>query len=172
MSSSLSQVPSHRRQLRPPPHPRPGPRAGVASLERTTIHSLVSQCQTSRSSLSLPGPSRGHGVFMCPVGTGLPKWSQHPPGILPSCTGWATKDRRQAGFIEMGALQPVFWLTSSYSGDPVLPAQQTLHPQVLATICQGGILGGPTRRQSDPGPLPIAQPRGHLSSKWFSRTQC
>lgn len=31
----------------------------------------------------------------------------------------------------------MFWLTSSWSGDPVLPAQQTLHPQGLATICQG-----------------------------------
>lgn len=75
---------------------------------------------------------------MCPVGAGLPRWFQHLPGILPSRTGWAAKDgRRQAGFIETGALQPVFWVTSSWSGDPVLPAQQTLHPQGLATICQG-----------------------------------
>lgn len=110
----------------------------MAGLERTTVHSLLSRCQTSRSSLSLPGPSRGHGVFTCPVGAGLPKWFQHLPGTFPSRTGWAAKDgRRQQVLLRRVPFSPLSW-----SGDPVPPAQQTLHPQGLASLPGAASLEG------------------------------
>lgn len=47
------------------PAPPPGPRAGAAGGERTTIHSLLSRCRTSRSPLSLPGVHPEDTGFSC-----------------------------------------------------------------------------------------------------------